>query len=69
MENYVPRLGAEMGTVYRDLVQFCLSTSNSAVNDKTSDRSCHGGDPDGAIFKLFTENAIEPLEELSGGSI
>ena len=69
VENYVPRLGAEMGAVYRDVVQFCLSTSDSAVNEQTRDGSSYGGDPDGVAFKLFTENAIEPLEELLRVSI
>ena len=67
--NYVPRLGAEMGAVYRDVVHFCLSTSDSTVTEQESDVSSYRGDPDGVAFKMFTENAIEPLEELSRVSI
>ena len=69
VENYVPRLGAEMGAVYRDVVQFCLSTSDGAVNEQQRDGSSYGGDPDGTAFQLFTENVIEPLEELLRVSI
>ena len=69
VENYVPRLGAEMGAVYRDVVHFCLSTSDSAVTNQESDGSSECGDPDGVAFKLFIENVIEPLEELLRVSI
>ncbi|KAL2038546.1 hypothetical protein N7G274_008593 [Stereocaulon virgatum] len=69
VENYIPRLGAEMGIVYRDVVQFCLSSSANELNDKISDGSSYIGDPDGVAFKLFTENVTEPLEELAKGFI
>ena len=55
LERYVPRLGAEMGAAYQDVVKFCL---DQPVDDD-------GDDLDIDTETVFTEEVIEPLEELA----
>lgn len=69
VENYVPRLGAEMGIVYQDAVRYCLDPPAGAVPEVTDAGSVYSGDPDGIDFRLFTENVIEPLEGLTRGVV
>ena len=54
VKNCVPRLGVEMGAVYRDAVQFCL--------DGTIDENDE--DLDVTTEESFARKVIEPLEEL-----
>lgn len=60
-KNYVPKLAAVMGEVYRDIVCTCL--------DGTLERDTDGDssdDMDSVIFHKFMVKVSMPLEELSG---
>ena len=51
---HVPFLGVTMGTMYRDVVHFCLNGSMDSSEDL-----------DISILKEFAKNVIEPLKELA----
>lgn len=59
VERYVPRLAAEVGIVYRDVVKFCLSDG--------VDSSKEGLDT--AILEVFSKNVVDPLRDLGEISI
>ena len=65
LTKYVPRLGAQMGAIYREVTRFCLSIDSKDIrtNAAPSKEESNEGGTDG--LALIIENVIEPLEGLA----
>ncbi|KAG8527748.1 uncharacterized protein KY384_007902 [Bacidia gigantensis] len=64
LENYVPRLGAQMGAVYQEVTRFCLSIDSrlNNIDDVPSEEAGQQEGPD--ELARIIQKIIEPLEML-----
>ena len=56
----VPRLGLEMGTIYQDVVEFCLQISSDGAEGKEDEQ-----DSGALSLELVMEKIVEPLDRLA----